>query len=94
MHLCNLIPIYIAESQLYKYPGAVNDELFDPNYQHRNHGSSPCCYTEWYQPSDPIYELALTSSCDETACADNVSITRPRPEMRRGLDEQGRPIGI
>lgn len=34
-------------------------------------------------------ELALKLSCDETACADNALVMRPRLEMRRMLEAQG-----
>ena len=64
----------------YDYPGALHDQLFEPEHRHRHYSSAICICRDCSGPSDPVCDEALSSPCATLGCgAGEISnVTRRR----------------
>jgi Flp pilus assembly protein TadD/nucleoside phosphorylase len=70
----------------YKYPGTVDDKLFEPSYRHKHRVSPRCICNECHGRFDPVCDEALGSSCDNLGCDEQHLVTRERLETKRRLE--------
>ncbi|KAK2770374.1 phosphorylase superfamily protein [Colletotrichum kahawae] len=68
----------------YPHPGAAQDRLFSPTYEHRHRNDTDCgCEDTW------ICDSALDASCIELECDIHHLVTRGRLEMKKKLESEG-----
>ncbi|KAF5676656.1 hypothetical protein FCIRC_6951 [Fusarium circinatum] len=63
------------------FPGRSKDLLFPANYRHKHQESLECtkCASCHYE-SDPVCDVALTSSCEEMGCDTSQCLQRDNPQ--------------
>lgn len=64
----------------YDYPGASEDNLYEPGYRHKHHNAPSCICRDCFQSSDPVCESALGSSCISLVC-NETHLSRKRSQM-------------
>lgn len=69
-----------CESDIYDYPGAAQDMLFDPTYRHKHYTSRSCC------SGTTVCDDALNSYCEQTGCSVTRLVERPRLKLKLKLD--------
>ena len=81
-----------ADFQKARYPGAVEDRLYEQTYRHKHHDLATCatcanCETK----EDKVCENALELSCTELKCSDDMLVQRQRLRKDRGAAEEQKP---
>ncbi|KAK3985261.1 nucleoside phosphorylase domain-containing protein [Cladorrhinum sp. PSN332] len=77
------------ERPRYQYPGAAQDKLFPPNYQHKHHLSAECVCKNHSQSGDPICEASRKQACDVVGCDTGRLIDRERVRLKRQQETEG-----
>ncbi|PNP58140.1 hypothetical protein THARTR1_02298 [Trichoderma harzianum] len=72
----------LRPADIYKYPGAYSDRLFEANYHHKHYISCHKC-------DDAVCEESRDSTCDSVGCDDQHIIKRRRLETNRASKQQG-----
>ncbi|KAF3798801.1 hypothetical protein GCG54_00008259 [Colletotrichum gloeosporioides] len=68
----------------YPYPGAAQDRLFSPKYEHRHRDDADCgCDDTW------ICDTAPDASCIELECDRNPLVVRESLEVKKELEREG-----
>ena len=70
----------------YKYPGTVQDELFNSSYRHKHQVSPACVCSDCHGRFDPICDEAVNSSCDDLKCDKRYLVARGQLQIRRKLE--------
>jgi nucleoside phosphorylase len=73
-----------------KYPGAVEDKLYEASYRHKHHDVTACTICARCEKNeDAVCGIALNSSCVELGCNDVQQVTRSRLQKaeQTGLHE-------
>jgi nucleoside phosphorylase/tetratricopeptide (TPR) repeat protein len=71
----------------YRYPGAAQDKLFLPEYQHKHRLLlSTCLCAESTEGSDGVCQESRNLSCDEIGCDDKYLVRRGRLETNQRLE--------
>lgn len=88
----------------YDYPGTQKDQLFAPQHRHKHYSSTACICHDCLEPSDPVCNEALNSSCATLGCDNgedgaverirsqsksSAALTQPSPEIHVGLIASG-----
>jgi hypothetical protein len=60
------------------YPGATEDRLFKPTYQHKHHKPSECVICANGGTRDDVYDIAVGLSCEQIKCDKRELIPRIR----------------
>ncbi|RFU77460.1 hypothetical protein TARUN_4763 [Trichoderma arundinaceum] len=71
----------------YRYPGAINDRLFRPEYRHKHRGIRRCSVCE--SESGSVCEDALNATCEELGCEEGYFVGRERLQEKEELEKDG-----
>ncbi|PGH17687.1 hypothetical protein AJ79_01049 [Helicocarpus griseus UAMH5409] len=76
----------------YQYPGASQDKLFHPSYQHKHHHSLHCLCAKPHHNklSFQACKESRKLLCDELGCDDKHLVSRERLECKEQLEKVGR----
>ncbi|KKP03395.1 hypothetical protein THAR02_04477 [Trichoderma harzianum] len=75
-------------ADIYKYPGACSDKLFEANYRHKHYLSPQCSCAKCYDCEDAVCEESRDSMCDRVGCDDQHIIKRRRLDTNRASKQQ------
>ncbi|KAL5089361.1 hypothetical protein Trisim1_005646 [Trichoderma cf. simile WF8] len=75
-------------ADIYKYPGARSDRLFEANYRHKHYLSSQCICAKCHECEDAVCEGSRDLACDVVGCDDQHLIKRKRLETNRAPKQQ------
>jgi len=68
-----------ADFQKFRYPGAVEDKLYERTYRHKHHNLPTCTICiECEKREDNVCETALELSCLDLKCSDDMLVQRQR----------------
>ncbi|KAL6810698.1 WD40-repeat-containing domain protein [Trichoderma sp. SZMC 28013] len=76
-------------ADIYKYPGARSDRLFEANDCNKHHPSPQCICAKCHECDDAVCEESRDSACDSVGCDDQHIIKRRRLETDRASKQQG-----
>ncbi|QYS99266.1 hypothetical protein H0G86_006408 [Trichoderma simmonsii] len=74
---------------IYKYPGACSDRLFESNYHHKHYLSPQSICGKCHKCEDIVCEESRDSECDSVGCDDQHISKRRRLEPNRASKQQG-----
>lgn len=77
---------------IYKYLGAMQDNLFKPNHRHKHYGRARCNICKvCYKSEDPVCGTAIESQCEDLGCANGKGkmIERKRLELQKEVEAAG-----
>ncbi|KAL7905445.1 WD40-repeat-containing domain protein [Trichoderma velutinum] len=75
-------------ADIYKYPGARSDRLFEANYRHKHYLSTKCICAKCHECEDAVCEGSRDLGCDVVGCDDQHMIIRKRLETNRASKQQ------
>lgn len=78
-----------GQQSQYRYPGTVNDCLFEYNYHHRHQSAVAHTCIECDESSGSTCRESRDISCEELGCSDDHAVQRDRLQLNRYLEEQG-----
>ncbi|RSL79759.1 hypothetical protein CEP52_017484 [Fusarium oligoseptatum] len=78
-----------GQQSQYRYPGTVNDCLFEYNYHHRHQSTVANTCIECDESSGSTCCESREISCEELGCSDDYAVQRDRLRLNRYLEEQG-----
>ncbi|KAL7932103.1 WD40-repeat-containing domain protein [Trichoderma chlorosporum] len=83
-------------ADIYKYPGACSDRLFEADYHHKHHVSPRCICAKCHECEDAVCEESRDSACDVVGCDDQHIIKRKRLEtsQQQGLCEESQTPSV
>ncbi|KND89490.1 hypothetical protein TOPH_05820 [Tolypocladium ophioglossoides CBS 100239] len=70
------------QREKYKYPGTLQDKLFEANYHHKHRGTETCC-TE-----DITCHAALMAPCEVVGCDESHLVLRQQLNLKRELEQR------
>ncbi|KAK4071255.1 uncharacterized protein Triagg1_6286 [Trichoderma aggressivum f. europaeum] len=75
-------------ADIYKYPGACSDRLFEANYLHKHHLYPQRVCANCHDCEDAVCEESRDLACDVVGCDDEHMIKRKRLETNRASKQQ------
>jgi nucleoside phosphorylase len=95
----NLASSYLQELQAraiqgsqqggYEYPGASQDQLYQPRYEHLCHGPSPTRPLEAPKASACTHSKSRRTLCDDAGCDSAQLVPRDRLQLKKKQEEAG-----
>ncbi|RFU81058.1 hypothetical protein TARUN_1151 [Trichoderma arundinaceum] len=70
----------------YVYTGLAKDELFEPSYRHKHHKPLHCICKDCREPTSPVCDEAINTSCNELGCNTKYLVPRFISMNRQGQE--------